>query len=58
MTVSEWIALALAVLKFPEQARLLMKMVQDTPQEKHEALLKRIQAEADAFKSGSRPKWD
>ncbi len=58
MTVAEWVALAIAVLKFPEQTRLFLKMFQDTPQEKHEALMKRIQSEAEEFSKTGRPKWD
>ena len=48
----------LAALKFPEELRAFLLLIEKTPEEKRQEILKRIQEESDGLDHGSRPKWD
>jgi len=50
-------AIIKAVLQFPSTILDFVKLLQKTPQEKHEALLKRISDEENQFKETGRPTW-
>ncbi len=47
-----------AVLQFPSVILEFVRLLQKTPQEKHEDLLKRIGEESKKFADTGRPTWD
>ncbi len=59
MGIKEIIALVPAFFKFWDQIVSLIKILQKTPEEKHQEIMQKIQKEADAYaQPGSRPKWE
>lgn len=44
-------------LEFPSVVLAFVHLVRETPQEKHEDLLKRMMQESRQFEDGGRPKW-
>ncbi len=57
MTVAGVIALITAFFQFPSQILAFVKLLQKTPEEKHEDLLKAIAEEAKKFQDTGRPDW-
>jgi len=57
MGVAEIIALITGVLKFPSVVLEFIKLLQKTPQQKHEDILKRIGDESKRFEDTGRPTW-
>lgn len=57
MGVAEIVALITALFKFPSIILEFVKLLQKTPQEKHEEILKRIADEAKKFEETGRPTW-
>lgn len=53
-----WVEIISAVLKFPDAVLRLVKALQKTPQEQHEALIQASEAEALKWKQSGRPTWD
>lgn len=58
MGLTEIIAVIGGILKFWDSVVWLVKLLRDTPQEKHEEILKRIQAESRKLAETGRPTWD
>jgi hypothetical protein len=56
--LTDWLSILKLVLQFPGQVLALAKLIQGTPEERREAIMKQIQAETDAIASGGRPQWD
>lgn len=46
------------VFKFWDQVMLLVKILQGTPEEHHEAIMAAIALEAEKFKQTGRPEWN
>lgn len=46
------------ILKFWDQVTWLIKILQDTPEEKHQALITAMNKEAESLKKTGRPVWD
>lgn len=57
MGIAEIVLLITGVLKFPDVILEFIKLLQATPQESHEKLLKRIAEEAQQFEESGRPDW-
>jgi hypothetical protein len=53
----EIIELIKGVLAFPGIVLEFVKLLKSTPQENHEAILKRVREEASAFEETGRPTW-
>lgn len=53
-----WVEIIKAVLQFPDAVLRLVKLLQKTDQEKHEALIVSIEREAESLKKTGRPVWD
>lgn len=51
------IAIVKAVLQFPTTILEFVKLVQKTPQDKHDELLKRLADESKKFEETGRPTW-
>ncbi len=47
----------LAALQFPVQIMSFIKLLKDTPEEKHDQLLSAMQKEADKINDTGRPIW-
>ena len=58
MSFLEIIALIKGVLEFPDAVLKLIKALQSTPSEKHDAMMAASQKEWDSFKETGRPTWD
>lgn len=58
MTVLGIIELVKGLLQFPGVILEFVRLLQKTPQEKHDALLKQIQKESEKFEETGRPSWD
>jgi hypothetical protein len=58
MTVLGIIELVKGLLQFPGVILEFVRLLQKTPQEKHDALLKQIQIESEKFEQTGRPSWD
>lgn len=46
------------ILKFWDKIEVVLKMLQTTPEEKHAAIVKAMQAEAEKLRTEGRPSWD
>jgi hypothetical protein len=57
MEVAEIAALITGVLKFPGAVLEFIKILKKTPQENHEALLKRMNDESRIHEDTGRPTW-
>jgi len=57
MTVSGIFTIIMGVLEFPKMILEFINLVKKTPEEKHEEILKAIQAEAKKFDDTGRPSW-
>jgi hypothetical protein len=55
MTIATIFELLMGVLKFPEECSALIKLLSKTPEEKHQDILKRINAEEQTFSDTGRP---
>lgn len=59
MSFTAIIALIPQIFKFWDQIVSLIKILQKTPEQKHQEIMEKIQKEADAYaQPGSRPKWE
>ena len=58
MTLLAWVELIQGILKFPSAVLALIKVLQKTPEEQHDALISKMQAEAQAFEDTGRPSWN
>jgi hypothetical protein len=58
MGFSEILTLISGLIQFPGTILQFIKLMQKSPQEKHEAIMERIRLEAQAFEDTGRPKWD
>lgn len=58
MGIAAWIELISLVLKFPSTVLQLVRFLSKTPEEKHQEILKKIEAESAAIDQGGRPSWD
>lgn len=57
MTIGALIEVLTAFFKFPAAVTALIKMIKQTPEEQHEALIKQVQAVFDESKNNGRPNW-
>ena len=57
MTFAGFIALLPAVFKFFDEITWFVKTLQNTPQEKRQALMEKMKVEADNYEKNSRPTW-
>lgn len=57
MSIAELLALITALAKFPSVILEFVKILQKTPEEKHEDLLKKIAEESIKFQETGRPTW-
>lgn len=57
MTIAAWYELIMGVLKFPDAFYKLLKVLQKTPQEKHDELIVSVNKASDDFKRTNRPTW-
>jgi hypothetical protein len=57
MGISAWLDLITAALKFPAAIMAMVKLIQATPAEQHDALVVKIQAETENMKKTGRPTW-
>jgi hypothetical protein len=57
MGISDIFAIIKTVLQFPSTILEFVKILQKTPQENHDALLKKMQDEAKRFQDTGRPTW-
>jgi hypothetical protein len=57
MGITDIIAIIKTVLQFPSTILEFVKLLQKTPQENHDSLLKAMQKESEQLKSGGRPTW-
>lgn len=57
MGIAAWIELLTLVLKFPSMILEVARLFQKTPTQKHEEIVKSIQAEAEKFADTGRPTW-
>jgi hypothetical protein len=55
--LSDILAIIKGVLQFPGTILEFVKLLQKTPQEKHQDLLKRMAEEAKKFEDTGRPTW-
>jgi len=51
----QFLAIILAALKFPTEMSAFIKLLQSTPQEKHDALMVQIADQAKSFQETGRP---
>lgn len=58
MSFAALIDLIKAALQFPEAMIQLVRLLRSTPEENHEALLKKISEEALRFEETGRPTWE
>ncbi len=58
MPFSEILTLIGGVLAFPKTILEIVKLLQKTPQEAHQEIVKKINEEAQKFQETGRPKWD
>lgn len=57
MSLSELITLLKAFFQFPETLLAVIKLLQDTPQERHEGLVLAMEQEKKKFDETGRPTW-
>lgn len=55
MNLAAWLEIISAALKFPDAILRLVRVLQKTPQEQHEALVLKNEAEAKTFEDTGRP---
>jgi len=58
MTLAQVLELLKGVLQFPGIVLEFVKLLRKTPQEKHEEILKLVNAEAAKFEEHGRPSWE
>jgi len=58
MGLSEWLLIIKGVLAFPKEVAQLIKLLQKTPVQKKDEIMKKIQEEAKSLEAEGRPKWD
>jgi hypothetical protein len=58
MGLAEIVTLIIGVLKFPDTVLEFVKILQKTPEQKHDDLLKKVAAEAQSFEDTGRPTWE
>jgi hypothetical protein len=58
MTFTAIIAFLTALFKFFPEVRKLLRLLQDTPEEKRAEIMERISAEEKQLAETGRPKWD
>jgi hypothetical protein len=58
LTLSAILEIIKGVLQFPSVVLEFVRLLQKTPQENHETLLKRITEEAERFEETGRPTWN
>lgn len=56
--MSEFLAAITGVFKFWDQVVWFVKLIQKTPQERRQDLMKSIQKESEKFAESGRPVWD
>lgn len=56
--LTDILAIIKGVLQFPATILEFVKLLQKTPQEKHDDLLKKMREEAQKFEDTGRPTWD
>lgn len=56
--ITDILAIIKGVLQFPGTILEFIKLLQKTPEEKHDDLMKQIQVEAKKFQETGRPTWD
>ena len=56
--LTDILAIIKGVLQFPGTILEFVKMLQKTPQERHEDLLKKMHEEARKYEETGRPTWD
>lgn len=56
--LTDILAIIKGVLQFPGTILEFVKLLQKTPQEKHDDILKLIQLESNKFQETGRPTWD
>lgn len=57
MSLTLWLEVIKGVLQFPSAVLAVVRVLQKTPEEKHQDLLVAIQKEAAAFQETGRPSW-
>jgi hypothetical protein len=57
MGFTDIVALITAIFKFPNTILEFVKVLQKTPEEKHNDLLKAVAQEASKFENSGRPTW-
>lgn len=57
MGITDIIAIIKTILQFPSTILEFVKLLQKTPQEKHDGLLKKMRDEADQLEDTGRPTW-
>ena len=58
MDLSDLMVLIKGLIDFPSALLALVKLLRVTPQENHEAILKKISDESIAFEQTGRPTWE
>lgn len=58
MGLSGWLELITGILKFPDAILKIIRILQGSPQEHHDAILKSLANEARKFEDMGRPTWD
>lgn len=58
MSVTLILQAVLAALQFPGEVVALIKLLQKTPEQNRQDILKKIEAESAALDSGNRPTWE
>lgn len=56
--MGEILTAIIAALQFPKEINRLIAMLKKTPQQKHEDILRNMEAEAKKFEETGRPTWD
>lgn len=57
MGFSDIVALVTAFFQFPQTILAFVKILKKTPEENHDAILKRVADEAASFEQSGRPNW-
>jgi len=57
MTLAAILEIIQGVLKFPDSILQLVRVLQATPAEQHQAIILSVQAQSDNYKKTGRPQW-
>lgn len=58
MTLSGFMAVLLAFLKFPGELTAFVRLISKTPEEKRQEIMVQVNAWMNESASGERPKWE